>query len=218
MLRSQGLRVGKERAHRLYQQAGMSLYRRPSKPRIKRRYQALLPPERINEGWAMDFLSEIVINQGRSSVRVINVMDECSRRDLWVEAATSIRAKRLTEILDHLVALRGIPHYIRTDNGPAFISEELENWAKAKGVELRFIQPGKPTQNGLIERLNGTLRRECLNLHWFYSLEEMNEYLQDWYQVYNFERPHSSIGFVSPQQYELNNKHLYFRMVAPQEG
>ena len=207
----------KKRAHRLYKQAGMSLHRTPQKPRTKRDYQALLPAATINEGWALDFVSEQVINQGDSHewVRAINVIDECSRRSLWVEACKNIKANKLVEILDNLLAMRGKPAYIRTDNGPEFISDKLKEWTQAHGVEHRFIQAGKPTQNGLVERLNGTLRRECLNLNWFDSIQELNQYLEEWYQSYNFERPHSALGYVTPAQFELNNPNLYFKVVTP---
>ena len=170
-LKNQGERIGKTRAYRLYQQAKLSLHRNPKKPRIKRVFQKLLPPEQINEGWAMDFLSEWVIGDKQQSVRIINVVDECSRKDLWVEAAHSITAGKLIETLDRIGEMRGWPRYIRCDNGPEFISYMLKQWAEEKNIEIKFIQPGKPTQNGIVERLNGTVRTECLNLNWFYSLD-----------------------------------------------
>jgi putative transposase len=102
----------------------------------------------------MDFLSEVIIETTQQWVRIINIVDECSRKDLWVEACEHIKATKLTEILDKLVFIRGRPAYIRTDNGPEFISDELAKWATKNEIELRFIQPGKPTQNGIIERLN----------------------------------------------------------------
>jgi len=92
------------------------------------------------------------------------VVDECSRKDLWVEAAHSITATKLTETLDQIGQMGGWPRYIRCDNGPEFISHTLRQWAEDKKIEIKHIQPGKPTQNGIIERLNGTVRKECLNL------------------------------------------------------
>ena len=139
--------------------------------------------------------------------------DECSRKALWTEARESLPAKDLTNILDQIVAWRGIPAYIRCDNGPEFISDKLAGWAKDNSVELRFIQPGKPTQNGLIERLNGTLRTECLNLEWFESLEHLNEKLQEWWYIYNFVRPHSAVDHQTPDKKEQNSA-LYFKPVA----
>ena len=216
-MRKEGEKIGKRRAHRLYMQAKMSLHRNPKKPRIKRVFEQLLPPKKINEGWAMDFLSEWVIGERQQSVRIINIVDECSRKDLWIEAAYSITADKLIEVLDKVVEMRGLPKYIRCDNGPEFISEKLKKWAE-KRVEIKFIQPGKPTQNGIIERLNGTVRRECLNLNWFNSLDEINQLLGKWYKTYNFDRPHASLKFKTPQAFENLNQNLYFNMVPTNEG
>jgi putative transposase len=171
-------------------------------------------PKRINEGWAVDFLSDWIIGPGGEKVRIINIMDECSRKALWTEAHRSICAKVLTQLLDTVAAWRGYPAYIRCDNGPEFISEKLSLWAKKNGVEIKFIQAGKPSQNGLIERLNGTLRTECLNLEWFRGLEELNEQIQQWAVIYNTLRPHSSIGYQTPDELELKQQDLYFRAVA----
>ena len=113
-------------------------------------------------------------------------------------------------MLNQVVEWRGLPAYIRCDNGPEFISHRLAKWADEHGVELRFIQPGKPYQNGLIERLNGTLRTECLNLHWFESLMALNEDIQRWSVIYNTVRPHSSLGYLTPDELELQNEKFYF--------
>lgn len=215
-LRNKGNIFCKKRGHRLYKQAQLSLHRKPQKARIRREFRDLLPPNSINEGWAMDFLSEVIIEPTQQWVRIINIVDECSRKDLWVEACEHIKATKLTEILDKLVFIRGRPAYIRTDNGPEFISDELAKWATKNKIELRFIQPGKPTQNGIIERLNGTLRRECLNLNWFYSLSELNQHLDKWYYAYNFERPHKSINYLTPNAFEKQNQSIYYKMVAPE--
>ena len=217
-LKNKGERIGKTRAHRLCMEAKLSLHRNPKKPRIKRVFHKLLSPEQINEGWAMDFLSEWVIGDKKQSVRIINVVDECSRKDLWVEAAHSITAAKLIETLDRIGEMRGWPRYIRCDNGPEFISYMLKQWAEEKNIEIKFIQPGKPTQNGIVERLNGTVRTECLNLNWFYSLDEINHLLGQWYKTYNFDRPHSSLKYQTPANFENLNQNLYFRMVPPNEG
>ena len=185
----------------------------PKRPKIRREYQDLLAPDQVNEGWAMDFVSDWVVGPGQERVRIINIMDECSRKALWTEAYSSISAKTLIEVLDKVVAWRGLPSYIRCDNGPEFISGKLEEWAKDK-VELRFIQPGKPSQNGLIERLNGTLRKECLNLEWFESIPKLNEKIQQWWLDYNTLRPHSSICYKTPDELETLNQNLYFKAVA----
>ncbi|MDV7400063.1 integrase core domain-containing protein, partial [Arthrospira platensis SPKY1] len=113
-----------------------------------------------------------------------------------------------------LVAWRGAPQYIRCDNGPELIAEQLKKWANDNGIELRHIQPGKPSQNGLIERLNRTLRDECLSLSWFTSLEELNNEIQEWAVTYNQIRPHQNLGYLSPMNYEKSNSNFYFSVVA----
>lgn len=197
-----GLYFCKKRGHRLYKAAQMSLWRRPKKARIRRDYQDLLTPAKPNAGWAMDFVSEMVVAQNGEWYRLLNVMDECSRRCLWISAEKQMPAEKVIEVLDALLEMRGKPQYIRSDNGPEYISEALKEWAKKHDIEQRFIQAGKPTQNGLVERLNGTLRRECLNLHWFYSKQELDEHLEKWFLNYNFHRPHSSIQYQSPAGFE----------------
>lgn len=213
-LRKQGHSWNHKRVYRIWKAEQLHLRIPPSRPKIRRIYQDLLAPDRINEGWAMDFVSDWVVGPGQQSVRLINVMDECSRKALWTEAHNSISAKTLTEVLDKIVEWRGRPAYIRCDNGPEFISAKLEQWAKDHNITLLFIQPGKPSQNGLIERLNGTLRKECLNLEWFESIPKLNEQLQDWWNTYNTLRPHSSIEFLTPDEFELENQDLYFKTVA----
>ena len=186
----------------------------PKRSKIRRKYLDLIAPKQINQGWSVDFLSDWVVGPGQEKVRIINLMDECSRKALWTEAHHSITAKKLTEILDQVVRWRGKPAYIRCDNGPEFISRELQQWADKNGVDIWFIQPGKPSQNGLIERLNGTLRRECLNLEWFISLPKLNQSIQNWWKDYNSIRPHSSIKYMTPDEMEQLNKNLYFKAVA----
>ncbi|MFN4144926.1 MAG: integrase core domain-containing protein [Runella sp.] len=173
----------------------------------------MIAPAKPNQGWALDFLSELVLNDTGSWYRVLNVVDECSRRCLWLSAEKSITADKVVEVLEKLVAMRGKPAYIRTDNGPEYISQVLAQWADKNGIEQRHIQPGKPTQNGIIERLNGTLRRECLNLHWFKTKAELDKYLEKWFIAYNFNRPHSSLQFLTPVQFE-NNFFSTFNLVA----
>jgi putative transposase len=213
-LRRQGHPWNHKRIYRIWKAEELHLRLPPKRPKIRREYQDLLAPERINEGWAVDFLSDWVVGPGQEKVRIINIMDECSRKALWTEAYSSISAKTLIEVLDQVIEWRGCPAYIRCDNGPEFISRQLEEWAAKHGIELRFIQPGKPSQNGLIERLNGTLRTECLNLEWFKSMEELNMQIQEWSVIYNTIRPHSSIGYKTPDELEQLNENLYFKAVA----
>lgn len=213
-LRNQGHPWNHKRVYRVWKAEGLHLRKVPKRARIKRKALDLISPAFLNQGWAMDFLSDWVVGMDQKKVRLINIIDECSRKALWTEAYSSIPARKLIQILEKLVQWRGVPQYIRCDNGPEFISTELKKWAASYGIEIRFIQPGKPTQNGLIERLNGTLRRECLDLQWFDNLADLNEALQQWWIVYNSIRPHSSIGYKTPDEFEQRNKNFYFRAVA----
>ena len=166
--------------YRLWYREKPNLWPSPKRRRIYRDSQALLIPDGINEGWAMDIVSDWVVGPTRKQVCINNIVDKGSRRALWTEAPPSISAKKLTEVLDTVVDYWGRPVYIRRDNGPEFISQLLQDWTRKHGIELRFIQPGKPSQNGLIERLNKTLRRECLDLTWYESMDQLNEELQAW--------------------------------------
>lgn len=213
-LRNQGHTWNHKRVYRVWKQEQLHLRVTAKRKRIRRDYQALLAPDGINEGWAMDFVSDWVVGLNKEPVRVVNIMDEGSRKALWTTAHKSISAGKLIEILDKIVDWRGCPKYIRCDNGPEFISHKLEKWAKEKGIELKFIQAGKPSQNGLIERLNKTLRVECLDLSWFANLAQLNEALQEWWTIYNTIRPHKNIGRIAPDKYEILNKKFYFKMVA----
>ncbi len=213
-LRRQGHPWNHKKVYRIWKVEQLHLRLPPKRPKISRKYMDLLAPELINQGWAMDFLSDWVVGPSQEKVRIINIMDEASRKALWTEAHSNISAKTLTDILDKVVEWRGVPAYIRCDNGPEFISQKLADWAEDKKVEIRFIQPGKPSQNGLIERLNGTLRKECLNLEWFESIPKLNEQIQEWWHIYNTIRPHSSIGYKTPDEMEILNKNFYFKPVA----
>ena len=214
-LRNQGkLSDNHKRVYRIWRAEGLNLRRPPRRKRIHREYRDLISPDGVNEGWAMDFVSDWVVGPTKKQVRIINVMDEGSRRALWTEAHASISAKKLTEVLDQIVDYRGLPAYIRCDNGPEFISHQLRAWATTNAVEIKFIQPGKPTQNGLIERLNKTLRTECINQTWFQSMAQLNAELQAWSQVYNLVRPHQSLGHITPDNYETENQKFYYLPVA----
>jgi putative transposase len=213
-IRNQGFTWNHKRVYAVWKEEGLHLRKVPSRPKIRREYLDLIAPNQINQGWAMDFLSEWVVGEQEQTVRIINIMDECSRRALWTAAHGSITGKTLIGILDKVIEWRSKPAYIRCDNGPEFICDALKKWAEDKGIELRYIQPGKPTQNGLIERLNGTLRTECLNLEWFASIEDLDNKLQQWAMTYNDRRPHSAIKYLTPTQYEDKNRLLYFKAVA----
>lgn len=150
--------------------------------------------------WSMDFVSD-TLSAGRR-FRCLTVIDEFSRECLVIHVAHSIPAARVIEVLERLREERGLPAVIVTDNGSEFTSRAFDAWAYARGVKIDFIQPGKPVQNAFIESFNGTLRDDCLNLHWFLSLRDAQTTIEDWRRDYNEFRPHSSLGGLTPSEFE----------------
>jgi putative transposase len=133
--------------------------------------------------------------------RLLNVIDDFNRESLCIEADSSLPTLRIIRVLENLLKQRGKPANIRTDNGPEFISHKLEEWCRKHAITLQFIQPGKPMQNAYIERKNGSVRRELLNAYLFYSLHEVRVMCEEWREDYNEERPHKSLGYLSPVRY-----------------
>lgn len=133
--------------------------------------------------------------------RLLNIIDDFNRESLAIEVDTSLPAMRVIRVLERLIEYRGKPKSIRVDNGPEFISDRLQLWCDERQIGLQFIQPGKPMQNGFIERNNGSLRKELLDAYLFYTLNEVRIMAEEWQHDYNFERPHESLGFVPPAEY-----------------
>lgn len=211
--KNQGKRWNKKRVYQLYKSEKLNLRKPKARKKIKRAAINPLPAEQINQGWSMDFLSDVLLSNEKK-VRILNVLDECSRKVLLAFAATSIKSRKLVKLLQELIIQKGKPAYLRCDNGPEFISRALKKFAEENGIEIRFSQPGKPTQNGLVERLNGTQRNECLNLKYFKTVQEVQHDLDIWWNDYNFDRPHSSLGYLTPQQFIDKNQNLYYNSVA----
>jgi putative transposase len=135
--------------------------------------------------------------------RTFNVNDDFNRQSLRIEIDTSLPSQRVIRVLDELVEVRGAPRRLRLDNGPEFISAALKQWAQHHGVELLHIQPGKPTQNAYIERFNRTFRTEGLDRYVFTTLAEVRRMTDDWQHRYNHDRPHRSLGGLSPIRYAM---------------
>ena len=135
------------------------------------------------------------------SYRLLNVIDDYNRQVLHIETDTSLPALRVIRVLGQLKETRGLPNMIRVDNGPEFISQKLDQWCKEHQITLAFIQPGKPTQNAYIERLNGSMRQELLNAYVFKTLEEVRTKTQQWMHDYNHHRPHKSLGYKTPIEF-----------------
>ena len=211
-IRLSGKRWNKKRVYRQYKKLNLHLRKPQKRPKIKRVNSNNLAAAQVNQGWSLDFLSDDVVAENKA--RILNVMDEFSRKCLMADANKVYKAKQLVTALENLIATYGKPEYIRCDNGPELVSKKMAKFCKKQGIEIRFTQPGKPMQNGLVERLNGTIRTECLNPKVFTTINQIQAELDEWWRIYNFERPHSSLKGKTPQQIWLNQEELYLKMAA----
>ena len=198
-LTNEGWPINVKRTYRLYCEEGLTVRKRRRKKLPTCERQPLVRPEQPNEVWSMDFVFDELAN-GRK-VKTLTVVDDCTKESVQIIADTSIPALYVTRVLDQVKAERGLPKVIRTDNGPEFAGRKMLDWAARNGVELRFIQPGKPVQNAYIESFNSRFRDECLSQHWFASLSHMRSIIDNWRHDYNHYRPHSTLGYVPPAKF-----------------
>ncbi|MBU3662663.1 MAG: IS3 family transposase [Bacteroidetes bacterium] len=201
MIRNKGHKINHKRIERVYKELLLTLPKKVRKKLPKREQSLILQPLQENICWSMDFMSDSLMD-GRK-FRTLNIIDDYNRECLSVDVEISIPTKRLIRALERLKAQGKLPKELRIDNGPENVSHELRKWAYENNVKLTFIQPGKPTQNSLIERFNGTCRRELLNSNLFYSLDHARELAAEWMYEYNFERPHSALGNRTPIEFKL---------------
>ena len=198
LLQRQGERVNHKRVHRVYREAGLAL-RRKKRKHCVREGKPLLERTSANQEWGLDFVHDAV--QCGRTIRVLSVVDAYTRECLGLEVDTSFASRRVTRVLEQILAERGAPQAIRCDNGPEFTSRHFLAWCVERGIELIHIQPGKPTQNAYVESFNGRLREECLNVSWFQNLFDARRKIAAWRQEYNEERPHSSLGYRTPREF-----------------
>ena len=198
LLQRGGERVNHKRVHRVYREAGLAI-RRKKRKQCVREGKPLGERSSANQEWGLDFVHDVV-ECGRS-IRVLGVVDGYTRECLALEVDTSFASRRVTRILEQIVAQRGAPQAIRCDNGPEFTSRHFLAWCVERGIELVHIQPGKPTQNAYVESFNGRLREECLNLSWFQNLFDARRRIAAWRREYNEERPHSSLGYRTLEEF-----------------
>ena len=210
-IRGQGYQWNHKRVYRVYCLMRLNLPRRTKKRLPARVVQPLNQAQKPNQIWAMDFMSDRVAHR---SFRTFNVMDEATRQALTIEVGTSMPSSRVVRHLNELIEIYGKPQALRCDNGPEFISQNLVDWAEKNGIELKYIQPGKPNQNALIERFNRSFREEVLNCHLFNTLQEVQEITQQWIHLYNHERPHDALGCLTPAQFGLTFNSLHSQLVA----
>lgn len=198
-IRRKGFAWNHKRIYRVYTDLKLNVrrrYRRRLPARIK---EPLMQPASVNDTWSIDFMSDTLWDGRR--YRLLNIVDDYNREVIHIEADTSLPTTRLIRTLEYLREFRGLPRLIRVDNGPEFICCKLDLWCKQQQVQLLFIQPGKPTQNSYVERCNGNIRRELLNAYVFDSLQQVRDMAEEWRMDYNSSRPHASLGYVPPAEY-----------------
>jgi putative transposase len=200
-LRREGYQVNHKRVYRLYTEECLMLKRRkPSRRHISSKRRVERPVATgVNDVWAMDFMSDQLYDGRR--IRVFTLVDAYSRECLALHASGSIKGFDVAGVLERLKEQGRLPGTICVDNGSEFRSKVLDQWSYLNKVELDFSRPGKPTDNAMIESFNSRFRTECLNEHWFLSLEDAREIIENWRCHYNEERPHSSLGNQSPSDF-----------------
>jgi putative transposase len=199
LLRREGWAVNHKRVYRLYRQEDLQVRRRLRKRTASQARIPLALPGGPNERWSMDFMTDSLATGRR--FRTLNVVDDYTRECLRIEVDTSLGGQRVARVLEELREQRGGPKVIVVDHGPEFTSQALDRWAYQRGVKLHFLAPGKPEQNAYVESFNGKFRDECLNPHWFGDLEEAREEIETWRQDYNQQRPHSALGYRTPEEF-----------------
>ena len=199
MLRREGWKVNAKRVYRLYREEGLQVRRTKHAKRVAHARVALPGAARPNQRWSMDFVSDRFAD-GRW-FRILTVLDQYTRECLCAYADRSQTGEKVVVQMKQLVANRGAPESITTDNGGEFAGRAMETWAYQAGVKLDFIRPGRPVENGYIESFNGRLRDECLNGEVFFNLTDAREKLERWRRDYNRHRPHSALADRTPQEF-----------------
>lgn len=200
LLQREGWKVNHKRVYRIYCEEGLHLRKKRRKKAVSEpRIKSEIVLAGTNEYWAMDFVSDQLYNGKR--FRALTMIDMYSRECLSIFADQSIKGEAVVGVLNEIMVYRGLPKKIKVDNGPEFISRALDAWAYFNKVELVYSRPGKPTDNAYIESFNGSFRDECLNTHWFMSLEDARERIEKWRDDYNNFRPHSALTHMTPSEF-----------------
>lgn len=184
------------KAYRLWRQAQLQVPRKRGRKRVAASRPRPQAPMAANHVWSYDFVFDHCANGQK--LKCLTVTDEFTKEGLAIDVQARLRAPRVIEVLSQLVSERGAPAYLRSDNGPEFVSVALLAWIANQKIGTALIDPGKPWQNGVIESFNGKFRDECLSLEWFRSRAEAKVVIEAWRQHYNAVRPHSSLGYLTP--------------------
>jgi transposase InsO family protein len=199
MLRAEGWQVNHKRVERIWRQEGLKVPKK--QPKRGRLYLndgscIRLRPCWINHVWSYDFVSERLADG--TKIRILTVIDEYSRECLTIRVAYRLSSDDVLDVLSDLFLTRGMPDFIRSDNGSEFTAQALRDWLKGLNVKTAYIEPGSPWENGFNERFNGSLRDECLNREYFYTLKEAQHIIEIWRREYNHIRPHSALNYRPP--------------------
>lgn len=195
-IRQEGLPWNRKRVLRVYRNLGLKLRRKRRKRIIRPSNERLVQPIFPNETWSMDFMSDSLADGRR--IRILNVIDDYNRQSLVIEAGISMPSERVIRSLEQAIEIYGKPRQIRTDNGPEFTSRNYEEWCERKNIKMLFIKPGKPSQNGYMERFNRTYREDVLDAYIIESLNELQNVSDSWREEYNSGHPHQALKRMSP--------------------
>ncbi|WP_112062603.1 IS3 family transposase [Hyphomonas pacifica] len=204
LLGREGLSANHKKVYRIYAEEGLAVKRRRGRKRATGTRSPMLMPERVNERWSLDFVSD-ALSDGRR-FRTLCVVDDFTREALAVVVDVSLSGVRVARELSRLIAQRGTPKMIVSDNGTELTSHAILKWVREAGIEWHYIAPGKPTQNAFVESFNGRLRDECLNEHLFDSLGDARRIIEAWRIDYNTVRPHTSLGGLAPLTYAAHHR------------
>jgi putative transposase len=207
LLRREGWELGRDQMYRIYAEESLQLRsklprRRKNVVTRREHFQARRP----NDAWSMDFVADQLVNGRR--FRALTIVDVFSREALAIRVGQKLRGEDVVEVCNRLVAQRRAPKRILVDNGSEFSGRLLDLWAYHHGVRIDFSRPGKPTDNSFVESFNGSLRDECLNVHWFESIEEAHAKIEAWRQDYNESRPHQALKHLTPAEFVAQIKDL----------
>lgn len=199
LLRREGFADNHKRVYRIYREEGLQVHRRKKRKTAKYRGERPVVPDGPRQRWSLDFVHDQVADGRR--IRTLNIVDDFTRECVGIEVDTSLGGERVTRALDRAIESYGKPVSLLMDNGSEFTGKALDRWSYAQDVDLNFIEPGKPMQNGHCESFNGKFRDECLNEHWFADLWQAREIIEAWRMDYNEYRPHSSLNYLTPIEF-----------------
>jgi putative transposase len=199
LLQREGWPVNHKRIYRLYQREGLGVRTKKRKKRASHLRVVPPAPTAPNQRWSMDFVSDRL--EDGHAFRVLTVVDVFTRECIALHADRNLSGRQVAQVLEAKASTRGLPKEITVDNGTEFFSKAMDAWAHRRSVRLDFIRPGRPMENGYIESFNGKLRDECLNAELFLDLVDARRKLDAWRRDYNEQRPHSSIGNLTPVEF-----------------